>query len=111
MLDAPLMYVHNGSVIMKWMWDEEKARSNLAKHKVSFERAKLVFEDPRHVSRRDDCEFEERWLTTGLVNGCVVLLVVHTLEERDDEETIRVISARKATPHERARYFHPYEKT
>lgn len=96
---------------MKWEWDEEKARHNLAKHKVSFERAKLVFDDPHHVSLRDDCETEERWLTMGLVNGVVVLLVVHTVEERNDEEVIRIISARKATRRERERYERPYEET
>ena len=96
---------------MKWTWDEEKARRNLAKHKVSFERAKRVFDDPHHVSRKDDCEIEERWLTFGMVDGVVVLVVVHTLEEQDNEELIRIISARKATRRERQEYEHPHEKT
>jgi len=95
---------------MKWVWDEEKARGNLAKHKVSFERATLVFDDPRRISLPDDCESEERWVAIGLVNGVVVLVVVHTLEERDDEEVIRIISARKATRREREKYEHPYEE-
>lgn len=96
---------------MRWVWDEGKARSNLARHKVSFERAKLVFDDPHHVSLRDDCETEERWRTFGLVNGVVILVVVHTLEEHDDEEVIRIISARRATRRERQKYEHPYEET
>ncbi len=96
---------------MNWVWDNEKARRNLAKHKVSFERAKLVFDDPRHLSLPDDCETEERWRTMGLVNGVAVLVVVHTLEEQDDEETIRIISARKATRRERGIYERPYEET
>lgn len=95
---------------MRWDWDEDKARSNLAKHKVSFERAQRVFDDPHHVSLRDDCETEERWLTMGLVDGVVVLIVVHTLEEHDDEEVIRIISARKATRRERESYEHPQEE-
>jgi uncharacterized protein len=95
---------------MQFIWDEEKARRNLAKHKVSFERARLVFDDPRALSLRDDRESEERWLTMGLVNGVVVLLVVHTLEEQDREEVIRIISARKATRRERERYEHSYQE-
>lgn len=95
---------------MRWVWDDEKARRNLAKHKVSFERAKLVFDDPRHVSLLDECEVEERWLTVGLVDGVVVLVVVHTSEELENEEVIRIISARKATPREREKYEHPYEE-
>lgn len=96
---------------MRFEWDKEKARRNLEKHKVSFERAKLVFDDPRHVSLPDDREPGERWLTFGLVNAVVVLAVAHTVrEEQGNEETIRIISARKATRGERERYEHWYEK-
>ncbi len=46
---------------MRILWGEAKSRSNLAKHKVSFETAKLVFEDPSAVSVRDRIvEGEER---------------------------------------------------
>ena len=96
---------------MRWAWDEEKARRNLAKHGVSFERAKLVFSDSHNMSLRDDRETEERWLTFGLVNGVVVLAVAHTIEEHDDEEVIRIISARKATRSERERYERCYKET
>ena len=89
---------------MQFAWDGEKSRRNLAKHKVSFERATLVFNDPYCVTVPDESGTEERWLSMGLVNGVVVLLVVHTVEERDDEEIIRIISARKATPSERKTY-------
>ena len=89
---------------MRWAWDEEKARGNIAKHKVSFERARLVFADPHQISIPDNCETDERWQTIGMVNGVLILLVVHTVEEHDDKETIRIISARKATPSERKRY-------
>jgi hypothetical protein len=95
---------------MRWTWDEEKARSNLAKHKVSFERAKLVFCDPHGISLRDDRGAEERWLTFGLVNGVVILAVAHTIEEHDDEEVLRIISARKATRSEREKYEQSYKK-
>ena len=95
---------------MKWVWDDEKARRNLAKHKVSFERATLVFDDPHNISLRDDRETEERWLTIGLVNGVVALVVVHTVEDHDNEEVVRIISARKATRSEREKHEHSYEK-
>ena len=92
---------------MRFAWDDEKNRQNVAKHKVSFESASRVFEDPHQVSFQDDFSEEERWLTLGLLDGAVVLLVVHTVEG-DDEETIRIISARKATKSERDKYEHPY---
>ncbi len=97
---------------MRFTWGEQKNARNLAKHGVSFEHATLVFDDPRAVSLPDDCELEERWLTIGLVNGVLVLVVVHTLEQRVDkndnedenEEEVRIISARKATRREREVY-------
>jgi uncharacterized protein len=89
---------------MRFEWDEEKNRSNLQKHKVSFERAVLVFDDPLALSVPDDYELEERWKTMGLASGVVVLLVVHTFREKVDEEVVRIISARKATRSEREIY-------
>jgi uncharacterized protein len=89
---------------MRFVWDELKSRRNLAKHKVSFDLAKLVFDDPLHLSIPDPHEGEARWRTIGLVKGVVVLLVVHMLEETDGEEEIRIISARKATRFEREIY-------
>ena len=90
---------------MRFVWDEEKNRRNRAKHRVSFETAKLVFDDPRALSRLDETqENEERWITIGLAAKIVVLLVVHTAHEEGGEETIRIISARKATPRERKAY-------
>lgn len=86
-------------------WDEEKNRKNLAKHKVSFETAKLVFEDPRAVSLLERIEEgEERWHTVGMAGGVVILLVVHTHRGQGGEEVTRIISARKATPRERKIY-------
>lgn len=89
---------------MRFVWDKKKGRRNLAKHKVSFELAKLVFDDPLHLSLPDPADVEERWRTVGLVKGAVVLLVVHTVEEKHGEEEIRIISARKATKAERHAY-------
>ena len=90
---------------MRFTSDEDKNRRNLAKHKISFETARLVFEDPFHVSRLDrDVEGEERWQTMGLIGSVVVVLVAHTYREEGDEAVIRIISARKATSHERRYY-------
>jgi uncharacterized protein len=89
---------------MHFVWDERKSRRNLAKHKVSFDLARLVFDDPLHLSIPDPYEGESRWRTMGLVKGVVVLLVVHTVEQQDGEEEIRIISARKATTLERQLY-------
>jgi hypothetical protein len=90
---------------MRFIWEERKSRRNLAKHKVSFETAMLVFDDPRAISRLDRIEHgEERWQTLGLAGRIVVLLVAHTYYDEDGEEVIRIISARKATPHERKMY-------
>jgi uncharacterized DUF497 family protein len=90
---------------MRDVWDENKSRRNLAKHKVSFETATLVFDDPNALSLNDRTENdEERWHTLGLAGGIVVLLVAHTDYEEDGEEVIRIISARRATPRERKMY-------
>jgi uncharacterized protein len=90
---------------MRFLWDDNKSRRNLAKHKVSFETALLVFDDPNAICRLDRItEGEERWQTLGLVGGMVILLVAHTYCELEGEEVIRIISARKATSHERKIY-------
>jgi uncharacterized DUF497 family protein len=90
---------------MECVWDEQKSRRNLAKHGVSFETAKLVFDDPRAVSQLDRVkDEEERWQTLGLAGGILILLVVHTYREESGEEVLRIISARKATPRERTIY-------
>ncbi len=90
---------------MRFEWDEAKNRRNLAKHRISFETAKLVFEDPRALSIQDrTVDDEERWQTLGLIGGVVVVLVAHTHREENGEEVIRLVSARKATPMERRAY-------
>lgn len=90
---------------MRFEWDEKKSRRNLAKHKVSFETATLVFDDPHSLSRFDRIQDrEERWQTLGIAGGIVVLLVAHVDYEEDGEAIVRIISARKATRHERKAY-------
>jgi uncharacterized DUF497 family protein len=91
---------------MRIEWDPNKDRANQAKHKVCFETARLVFDDPHHLSVQDrHIGGEERWQTVGLIRGVVVLLVAHTYrEDETGEEVVRIISARKATSNERQRY-------
>jgi uncharacterized DUF497 family protein len=86
-------------------WDKAKNRMNRLKHGVSFETAARVFEDPASVSYVERVvEGEKRWHTIGRAGGIAVVLVVHTIEEQNGEEKIRIISARKASPRERALY-------
>lgn len=91
-------------------WDDANNASNQRKHGVSFDAAKLVFDDPLHVTRQDRTENGElRWQTVGIAGGVVLLLVAHTWHEADpDEESgaehIRIISARRATKLERKIY-------
>lgn len=89
---------------MRFEWDPLKARTNLAKHGVSFELAQRVWDDPRHLVVFDRYEEgEPRWHAIGLVGGVVVIVVVHTYRGHD-EERVRIIGARKATPRERKAY-------
>lgn len=91
---------------MRWTWDDEKDRANQRKHGLGFGTAQLVFDDPLAISRPDSHPGEPRWQTMGLV-GTVVLIVVHTSPEPDKglgNEVGRIISARKATAHERRAY-------
>jgi Uncharacterized protein conserved in bacteria len=96
---------------MRFVWDEAKDRRNRSKHKVSFETARFVFDDPFAMSVQDrTVGGEERWQTLGLVGGSVVLLVAHTYVDEGDEEVIRIISARKATARERKIYAQGIER-
>ena len=90
---------------MQLTWDERKNQINTQKHGISFETAVLVFDDAQQVSRHDrTVDGELRWQTIGMVNGIHLLLVAHTMSVNGDEEIIRIISARKATPRERRVY-------
>ena len=88
-------------------WDEAKNQKNQKKHDVSFETASLIFDDPLRISMQDrHTNGEERWQTIGLV-GQLTIFVVHTWSEFDPltgDETGRIISARRATVHERRSY-------
>lgn len=89
---------------MEFVWDEPKASANRKKHKVSFEEAQTVFEDPEalRIYDPDHSEEEERFLLLGLSSNIRVLVVCHCY--RESEEQIRIISARKATKTESLTY-------
>lgn len=87
---------------MRFEWDPRKAAENLARHGVSFEEAATVFRDVLSATGADPDHSvgEQRFVTFGISTGGRLLVVAHT--DRDD--TIRIISARPATPRERKIY-------
>ncbi|MBZ5564865.1 MAG: BrnT family toxin [Acidobacteriia bacterium] len=88
-------------------WDPIKAKENLRKHRVSFDRAAEVLLDPLAVSVIDEehSEHEGRWATIGKDRRGMVLILVHTFLEVSAEECrIRIISARKASKRETRQY-------
>ncbi|MGI9323864.1 MAG: BrnT family toxin [Pseudomonadales bacterium] len=87
---------------MDVVWDPEKARSNLRKHNVDFADAAIALEDENALSLLDDQHIEYRFRTLARGPHPDVLLIVHS---EQDEETIRIISARKATKEEERQYF------
>ena len=95
---------------MRWTWNPNKSEANRRIHGIDFSAAIYVFEDPLSATQEDMYEHELRWRTIGMV-GPVVVLVVHTWPETDPEtgeEVGRIISARKATRHERIAYEEGY---
>lgn len=88
---------------MNYEWDEVKRQSNIQKHGIDFVAAKKVFADSERIETVDDRHDygEKRIQTIGFAKPGI-LFVVYTL--RDNEETIRFISARKANKKEKALY-------
>lgn len=84
-----------------FQWDKRKAAANLAKHGVSFEAARDIFKDPFAIDQTDDREDygEERSTIIGMAHGRL-LFVAYTMRG----ESIRIISARGAEPHEQRDY-------
>jgi uncharacterized protein len=87
-------------------WDARKAAVNRRKHGVSFEEAATVFGDPDALDGPDlyHSERESRFLRLGHAATGRVLIVAYTVRRRDDGESIRIISARRASRKERAAY-------
>jgi len=89
---------------IKFDWDKNKAKINLLKHKVSFEEAQSVFDDDnaRLIFDPDHSESEDRFILLGLSCSLKILTVVHCY--KDENNIIRLISARKATKSEIKNY-------
>lgn len=88
--------------MIKFDWDSNKAKSNLTKHNVSFEEASTIFSAEQIRVFVDDANStmtEERLIAIGYSSHNRILTVVHCYKEND--EVIRIISARKATKQEK----------
>jgi uncharacterized protein len=88
-------------------WDIRKAKSNFHKHRISFERATTIFRDPHILSIPDEehSASEERWLTIGLDENGILLVLSHKFKDLSVALCkIRIISARKATTTEEEQY-------
>ncbi len=91
---------------LRWTWDAAKEAANLRKHRLGFETAELVFDDPLALAVPDPYPFKDRWKTIGVV-GNRFLTVVHTAPDDEARENVkpgRIISARKSTRTERMAY-------
>jgi uncharacterized protein len=88
-------------------WNPIKAKENLRKHRISFDRAAEVFADPLALSIVDEehSEHEERWVSLGKDRRGTLLILIHTFSEVSAGECkIRIISARKANKRETRQY-------
>jgi len=95
------------SWVYNFEWDPAKARWNLKKHGIAFERSATVFQDPLALSvyDQDHSHTEDRWITMGRDRSDTLLTVHHTYKEQEaDITTIRLFSARKSTRNESKQY-------
>lgn len=83
-------------------WDAEKSVANGRKHHVTFDEATTAFDDPNRRREYDSghSALEERWLLLGVSDRSRLLTVIYTKRN----ETIRIISARRANQAETRRY-------
>lgn len=91
---------------MIFEWDPKKEKANESKHKVTFSEACFVFADKYMLTFFDEehSENEDRWITMGHTIGNKILVVVHTYRKTRGKESVRIISARKATKYEEKQY-------
>jgi len=89
---------------IRFEWDSAKAKTNLRKHGVAFEEAETVFSDDLAllIDDPDHSDDEERFVLLGMSSVPRILVVVHV--HRSSPDTVRIISARKATRSERTTY-------
>lgn len=86
--------------MLKFEWDENKNKSNRAKHSISFEKAKEVFEDENAVEFRGNSSTELRVRRIGKTFSKILIAVVYTIRSA----VIRIISARQASKKETKAY-------
>lgn len=86
--------------MMKVIYDPNKAQSNLHKHGVSFDEAKIALIDPHALVPEDNDHDEARFVLLGMANQLLVVVYCYL----DDDDMIRLISARKATNKEKKQY-------
>lgn len=87
---------------MKFEWDEEKNKANIRKHGIDFADAWQLFEHPLFAWHDDRYDYEEdRYIGIGMLSNMMVVFMAFVDKDND---TIRVISMRKAKKHERAKY-------
>jgi len=89
---------------LKFEWDSRKDAANRKKHGVSFAEAKTAFfdENARVIADPDHSKEEDRFILLGLSSQLRLLVVCHCYREAQD--TVRIISARKASRTERREY-------
>jgi len=89
---------------MQIIWDEKKNQDNIRDHKVSFQEAETVFYDPnaKIIHDPDHSVKEDRFIILGISKLLKLLVVCHCY--REDDEIIRIITARKATKKETRSY-------
>lgn len=89
---------------IEFEWDDQKAQINKAKHGITFEEACTVFDDEDAIlfDDPDHSEAEDRFILLGISSKTNILVVCHCYRGADD--TIRIISARKATKNEARQY-------
>lgn len=91
---------------MKFIWDRRKNEANIKKHELDFADTCKAFESPMLVGLDDREDYgEDRWIGVGLMENRVVVIVF----TEPEEDTIRVISFRKATTDERNNYEQEYK--
>jgi uncharacterized protein len=89
--------------VVRFTWDLRKASANCRKHGIEFHEAATVFEDPLSTTFPDEaCSTREepRFVTIGIAQSGRLLVVAHA----NSDDTVRIISARRATRHERKFY-------
>jgi uncharacterized DUF497 family protein len=95
---------------VRFEWDPKKAAANLKKHRVSFDEAMTVFYDENAllINDPDHSVDEERFILMGFSDHLRILVVSHCY--RPNDESIRIISARRATKTEQEQYHKRWEQ-